>query len=150
MKTIRNEDCRNELISRIDKLKGDEKPTWGKMNLEQMLSHLVQTGNLPFESTVPDASNVMSRTVLKPLLLYVLPMPKEVKISPEADQLQSGRKPLGFAVDKTNVVEAIHRLGTLPADCDCLGHPFFGKLSAKEWGVLAHKHIDHHLRQFGV
>jgi hypothetical protein len=29
-------------------------------------------------------------------------------------------------------------------------HPFFGKLSGKEWGELTYKHIDHHLQQFGV
>ena len=29
-------------------------------------------------------------------------------------------------------------------------HPAFGGLSHSQWGVLAAKHIDHHLRQFGV
>jgi hypothetical protein len=27
-------------------------------------------------------------------------------------------------------------------------HPFFGPLSAREWGIGMYKHIDHHLRQF--
>jgi len=26
----------------------------------------------------------------------------------------------------------------------------FGRLSAKQWGVLMYRHVDHHLRQFGV
>ena len=29
-------------------------------------------------------------------------------------------------------------------------HPTFGDLNRKEWGKLAAKHLDHHLRQFGV
>jgi hypothetical protein len=29
-------------------------------------------------------------------------------------------------------------------------HPFFGKLTIDEWGLLNYKHFDHHLRQFGV
>ena len=29
-------------------------------------------------------------------------------------------------------------------------HAFFGKLTGEEWGRLMHKHIDHHLRQFGA
>ena len=29
-------------------------------------------------------------------------------------------------------------------------HSVFGRLTHNEWGVLAAKHIDHHLRQFGV
>ena len=29
-------------------------------------------------------------------------------------------------------------------------HPSFGPLSHREWCILAAKHIDHHLRQFGL
>jgi hypothetical protein len=29
-------------------------------------------------------------------------------------------------------------------------HAFFGKMTGAEWGELTHKHLDHHLRQFGV
>jgi len=150
MKTIRDEKCRGELIARLEKLTGDEKPAWGKMTLEQMLSHLVQSGDMPFETVMGDHSNVFSRTLLKPLVLYVLPIPKDVKVGPELDQQQDGRKPQGIGVDKAAAIESVHRLGTLPENHDCLGHPFFGKMSAKQWAVMAYKHIDHHLRQFGA
>jgi len=29
-------------------------------------------------------------------------------------------------------------------------HPYFGKLTADEWGILCWKQMDHHFRQFGV
>ena len=29
-------------------------------------------------------------------------------------------------------------------------HPFFGKMTSDEWGNLGYKHLDHHLKQFGV
>lgn len=29
-------------------------------------------------------------------------------------------------------------------------HPFFGKMTAQQIGILDYKHLDHHLRQFGV
>jgi hypothetical protein len=29
-------------------------------------------------------------------------------------------------------------------------HPVFGTLSGKAWGALGWRHLDHHLRQFGV
>src|SRR5580765_3531965 len=121
MKTIRDEKCRGELIGRLEKLTGDEKPAWGKMTLEQMLSHLVQSGDMPFESVMGDHSNVFSRTLLKPLVLYVLPIPKDVKVGPELDQQQDGRKPQGIGVDKAAAIESVHRLGTLPENHDCLG-----------------------------
>ncbi len=150
MTTIRDEQSRAKLIERIRKLTGDEQPKWGKMTAEQMMSHLVQAGELPFEVSVADRSSFLSNTVIKPLILYVLPMPKEVKTSPDMDQLQNGRKPLGFSTDREILIESINKLGTLPLDHDCLFHPYFGKMSAKEWAVIAHKHIDHHLKQFGA
>jgi hypothetical protein len=150
MKSVRDEKCRTELIGRISSLNADAKPVWGKMNIEQMLSHLVHSGELPFVESVPNVSNWMTRTLVKPLMLYVLPMPKEIKTSPEMDQQQKGRPPQGLDVDKAKAIELINKLGTLDPGHDCLCHPFFGKLSAKEWAMLAHKHIDHHLRQFGV
>jgi LPS sulfotransferase NodH len=34
----------------------------------------------------------------------------------------------------------------------CTGHPhsFFGRLTPQQWAQLMYKHLDHHLRQFGV
>ncbi|MEO5859198.1 MAG: DUF1569 domain-containing protein [Pyrinomonadaceae bacterium] len=150
MKTIRDERRRVELVERLNALGPDARPKWGRMSVDQMLSHLVQGCELPFVASVPVASTWALRNVIKPLVLYVLPMPKEVKISAAMDQQRDGRKPLGFDADRALVVDLLNRLGTLPVDEKCLDHPMFGKMSAKEWGVIAHKHTDHHLRQFGV
>lgn len=150
MKTVRSEADRASLIERVRHLTGEETPLWGKMNINQMVSHLVQAGDMPFEPSVADRSNLLSRTVLKPLILYVLPIPKEVKTSPEMNQLENGRKPQDFESDKAMLIESINRLGSLPLDRKCLAHPFFGAMNAKQWAIMAHKHINHHLAQFGV
>ena len=150
MKTIRNETHRRDLCSRLEKVTGEEKAAWGRMSVNQMVSHLVQTGTLPFEETLPDRSNFLSRTLIKPLVLYVLPMPKEVPTPPDMDQQEKGRPPGDLAEDKRLAIEAINKVGTLSPDTPCKYHPFFGPMTPKQWGVIAHKHIDHHLRQFGV
>jgi hypothetical protein len=36
------------------------------------------------------------------------------------------------------------------ACCSQHPHPFFGPLKPKQWAILMYKHVDHHLRQFGV
>lgn len=150
MKSLRDEKSRDELIDRINSLQPDRKAAWGRMSLDQMLSHLVQSGELPFVASVPDRSSFLSRNVIKPLMLYLLPMPKEIKTSPQMDQQQEGRRPAGLEIDKANLITAINKLATLPTDHSCLPHPFFGKMSVKQWCAISHKHIDHHLRQFGV
>ena len=37
-----------------------------------------------------------------------------------------------------------------PAICTTHPHPFFGHFTPEEWAVFQWKHLDHHLRQFGV
>jgi hypothetical protein len=37
-----------------------------------------------------------------------------------------------------------------PQGCTTHPHTFFGRLTADEWATLMYKHLDHHLRQFGV
>jgi hypothetical protein len=37
-----------------------------------------------------------------------------------------------------------------PAGCTRHPHSFFGRMKPEEWAVLMYKHLDHHLRQFGV
>lgn len=150
MNTLRIDILRAALIERVKGLTGKEEPSWGKMNVNQMVSHLIQAGNMPFEASAADRSNLLSRTVLKPLILHVFPIPKEVKTSPEMNQLENGRKPQDIESDKATLIDSINKIGTLPLDHECLPHPFFGAMNAKQWSVLASKHINHHLTQFGV
>jgi hypothetical protein len=150
MRSVRNTSDRKHLIERVSRLNGDENPLWGRMNVNQVVSHLVQAGELPFEASLPDKSTFVNRNFAKPLILYVLPMPKEVKTSPEMDQQEKGRPPLEFSVDKGQLIDSINRLGDLPADHACQYHPFFGRMNAREWALIVHKHVDHHLKQFGV
>jgi len=150
MRSIRNQAERDQLVRRLNKLTGDERPLWGKMTCDQMLSHLVQGAELPFEASVPERSTFVFRNLMKPLVLYVLPIPKDVKVSPEMNQQEKGRPPQGLTLDREILTEMMARVGTLPADHDCLNHPMFGKMNAKEWGLLIYKHTDHHLKQFGV
>lgn len=37
-----------------------------------------------------------------------------------------------------------------PEKCTRNPHPFFGTLTPEQWGKGIYKHLDHHLRQFGV
>lgn len=150
MRTIRNIDDKAALIARINQLKGDETPIWGRMTVNQMISHLVQAGEMPFEAKLPDKSTFASRKLIRPLILYLLPIPKEVKTSPEMNQQENGRRPQEFEADRQLAVDSINKLATVALGHDCSYHPFFGPMNAKQWGILAYKHIDHHLRQFGV
>ena len=46
--------------------------------------------------------------------------------------------------------ELAARVAAKPAGDRWPDHPAFGALTHKDWGVLAYRHTDHHLRQFGL
>jgi hypothetical protein len=54
-------------------------------------------------------------------------------------------------VEKKRVCDLIDLFsGQLHLRCTDHPHAFFGKLTPEEWSILTYKHLDHHLRQFGV
>jgi hypothetical protein len=56
-----------------------------------------------------------------------------------------------FERERGYLIAAIDRFANEGAAC-CSQHPhpFFGPLKPQQWAILMYKHIDHHLRQFGV
>ncbi len=134
MKTVRNEADRSALVERINKLDGSAKPSWGKMNVNQMVSHLVQSGDMPFENITADKSNFVSRNVIKYIILYVLQLPKDVPTAPEFNQQENGRKPQELSVDKQFLIESLKKIANLPENFDCESHPFFWKDECQRMG----------------
>ena len=47
-----------------------------------------------------------------------------------------------------HLLNQFHAAG--PQGCTTHPHAFFGSMTPDEWAILTYKHIDHHLRQFGV
>ena len=142
---------REEIISRIDKLTPENKALWGRMNVSQMLCHCADTLKMATgERPVADKSSFAKRALLKPLILYVLPIPKGVPTASELDQAREGTSPTDFETDRKDLLSLIERICSLRQDFTWAAHPAFGKMNYKQWGLLAHKHIDHHLKQFGV
>jgi hypothetical protein len=146
MKTLWEQDARLELLRRIDAVDAGAKPLWGRMTAGRMLRHLAQslamaTGELPAKSKkLP-----IRYWPLKQLIIYVFPFPKG---SPTAPELLEGDEAPEQA--RAELRSAVERFTTLRDTASWPEHPAFGKLSTKAWGALTYKHIDHHLRQFGV
>ena len=81
---------------------------------------------------------------------------------PTADSRQriaDSRQPTAFVIpEERNLEVEKARLDGLvkrfaeagPAGLNPEPHPFFGKMTVEEWGVLSYQHLDHRLRQFGV
>lgn len=79
--------------------------------------------------------------------IVVMPWPHGwVRTSPELLQTPADKD---FEAGRGELARLIDRFAATPDDA--LGaHPMFGSLSPDLWGILAWRHLDYHLRQFGV
>jgi Protein of unknown function (DUF1569) len=146
MKSLWNEADRRELDARIGRLTPDRVPLWGRMSAPQMVAHLaaairMATGELP----IPLRRTPFRHPVVKQLLIYFVPMPKSL---PTARELQ--RDPAAWDADVADLRQMLERFAARDRKAPWPAHPAFGPLGAHAWGVLTQRHLDHHLRQFGV
>jgi hypothetical protein len=139
------------IVARINRLTPGSRAAWGKMNVGEMLCHCTDGLKMATgERVVADKSNFLFRALVKPLVLYVLPMPKGAPTADEINPAKSGTRPQEFEADRRALLVAIENFCAQPEDFAWAKHAAFGKMSRREWGLIAHKHIDHHLKQFGV
>ncbi len=84
---------------------------------------------------------------LRQLLVYWLPWPKG-KIEAAPEMLTT--LPSEWHNDVSTLHTLIENFGKRDPVSKWATHPAFGPLSGPEWGALSWKHLDYHLRQFGV
>jgi hypothetical protein len=148
MKTLWDSSARKELAQRLDKLKPDAAPQWGRMSASQMVVHVVDalrmsTGELPIDGM---KKRPIRFTPLKQLIIYGPPFPKSVPTAPELLVRQCG----DFGTECANLKHMMDTFASIPPTTELPRHPAFGKLSRRAWGALTYKHIDHHFKQFGI
>lgn len=146
MDSILNREDREALAARLRLLSPDHKPLWGKLTASKMLCHLadqvaVALGDIPAKSV----GNCFSHKITKLFVVYLrMPTPKgRVMTVPE----MLTTEPSLWRSDMDRLLNLITRL----ADTEAVSpHPAFGALTHHQWGSVTARHIDHHLRQFGV
>ncbi|MCK0157870.1 DUF1569 domain-containing protein [Cellulophaga sp. F20128] len=150
MKNLFTKNDVNETIVRINSLTADTPGLWGKMTVDQMLAHcnvaydMVYTDNYP---KIGGFQKFMIKLFAKSTVIGLKPYTKNGRTAPEF--IIKERK--DFEAEKTKLIQNIEKtlaLGT--AHFNNKENRAFGKLSGAEWNTLFSKHLDHHLRQFGV
>jgi hypothetical protein len=153
MKDLFQPELREDTIRRIRELRADSTRQWGNMTVAQTLAHC--TSGLKMAMGVINPKRApFPAMILGPLIKPLVfrddkPMRRNSPSSPElfhADPLTSD-----LESERLQLIAAIDRFASQgPACCSRHPHPFFGQLRPQQWAILMYKHIDHHLRQFGV
>lgn len=150
-KNFYNSADKTELLDRLGRLQPDSAARWGKMTAHQMVLHLIDSFCMALgKRPVKDKSNILSRTLVKWILLGRSFMPKNVATAPELDQKRKGTPPKEWTEDVERLRALMDEMANLPQGAPMARHPFFGKMSRHQWGLLAYQHTHHHLTQFGL
>src|SRR5882724_919251 len=149
MKNLFEQETLDEAISRIDKLQPASQRQWGKMDVAQMMAHCSIT--MDIASGRRNLPRVFIGRFIAPFLKSIYtndkpfakngPTGKELVV---ADQREFAREREQLKVK----IRQFHEGGE--AQCTRHPHPFFGSLTPEDWSRGMYKHLDHHLRQFGV
>jgi hypothetical protein len=139
-----------EVKERMVHLRPDSERLWGRMNAAQAVAHCSAGLELALGDRTPPRL-LLGRIIglmVKPMALgndepmrRNSPTVKGLVVNDERD-LGTERERLCGLIDRFTAAG--------PGGCTTHPHSFFGRLTPEEWATLMYKHLDHHLRQFGV
>jgi hypothetical protein len=138
-----------EVKERMNALRLDSERVWGTMNAAQMLAHC----SVGMEGAVGDKrpQRIFIGRLLGPIAKPDFLNEKPMKRNSPTDKSFVIREERDFVVERERLLGLIDRFAAGgPGGCTKHPHSFFGTLTPEEWARGMYKHLDHHLRQFGV
>jgi hypothetical protein len=141
--------------ARLAALTPDREGRWGRMTAPQMVCHLTDAfrGVLGERTSVGAARQppLLARTVVKWAALYLpFSWPHGLPTAAAADQERGGTPPTVFERDVATLRTVTDRfINELPTVAS-RPHFMFGALTEAQWARWGYRHMDHHLRQFGL
>lgn len=134
-----------EILERMSGISADTKPEWGKMDAAQMFAHCAEAQDVyngkPLK--VPFWMRLM-RPVARGMLLNTKPFARN---APTIDQFKVV-DPEDFDQQRDRMIDSLRTMHALGPRT--MNHPVLGHMSSEDIGWITYKHMDHHLRQFGV
>ena len=149
MKNLFEKDTVEEVLTRVDKLQPSTQRQWGKMDVAQMLAHCAST--MDMASGRLNTPRIFIGRILGPLVKGIFVNEKPFSKNSPTDKKLRIADPRDFSREQARLkqnVQEFYEGGE--AKCTRHPHPFFGPTSPQDWARGMYKHLDHHLRQFGV
>ena len=150
MKNLFDVALANQVKQRIHSLRIDSERQWGKMGPAQTIAHCASGLEMGLGEIKPPRA-LMGRLIGSAIKPKVVGNDEPLR----RNSLTVGeliiRDDRDLDVERVRLCSLIDKFVSGGASvCTTHPHPFFGPLTPPEWAVLMYKHLDHHLRQFGV
>ena len=150
MKTLYQAATVDEVKARLGRLRPQSERQWGKMDAAQMMAHCAKGMEIAVGDWRPPRLIIgrILGLVVKPMAFKEEePMRRNSPTIPGLEVLDARE----LEAERVRLCRLIDRFATAgPAGCTTHPHSFFGRMTAEEWSMWMYKHLDHHLRQFGV
>ena len=151
MQNIFDQHVVTALIGRIDKLNAVSKPLWGKMTASQMLAHCCVPYEMVYEPDKHPRPNAFMKFILKLLAKETVVGSKPYKHNTRTAPAFLIKDDKDFEAEKKRLTDYLNTTQQLGEDYfEGKESHSFGVLTKEEWNIMFYKHLDHHLRQFGV
>ncbi len=139
-----------EVKQRIAQLRPDSERQWGTMKPAQALEHCSRGIEMALGDQKPPrvfVGRLLGWFVKPKVMENDEPLRRN---TPTAKSLVV-KDERNLETERTRLCGLIDRFAAAgSAGCTTHPHAFFGQLTPDEWAILMYKHLDHHLRQFGV
>jgi hypothetical protein len=146
MPLLHDDATRAALKARLTALRPDSQRQWGKMSVDQMLWHVNAALNMALgRSNAPPDKLPLPLPIMRFLVIH-LPWPKNGPTNPTL--IPQGQ--YDFETEHALTPQLMDELAQRDIRGDWGNHPLLGHMSGRQVSKLQAKHLDHHLRQFGV
>ncbi|MHA4893354.1 DUF1569 domain-containing protein [Pedobacter sp. PWIIR3] len=140
----------DQVIKRIQELTPESPAMWGKMSVSQMLAHCNVSYELVYDDFHPKPNGFM-KMILKFLVKGKVVSETPYKPSSPTAPAFIIKEQKDFNLEKTRLIDYIKKTQQLgEREFDGKVSHSFGPLNKMEWNNMFYKHLDHHLKQFGV
>ena len=131
---------------RVESLRADSQRQWGKMSVDQMVWHV----NVSMREAVGDYKPQLKPVPIPKAILRwaVINVPWGRGARTREDMYTEST--YDFSAQKAECLLLIDRIVARPLSAEWPNSASMGRMTGKHWSRLTAKHLDHHLRQFGV
>lgn len=146
MPLIHDADVRASIEARLAKLRPDSAGVWGRMTVDQMLWHINQALGTALGRVQPSPDRMPIPTAVMRFAVLKLPWTKN---APTNKAFITGDRH-DFEAERARCRALIHDIVARSVDVAPPRHPVFGQMTGRQQSQLHAKHLNHHLKQFGV
>jgi hypothetical protein len=139
---------RQRILDRVSALTPASTRRWGRMTVHQVVPHMADQLRMALKEIPASPPRGLLRFApLRWLSIHVVPWPRgRTKAPHELFTTAPGE----LEADIRELKDLVVRFAAAGPDADWPDNPLFGRISGHDWGVLAWRHMDHHLTQFGA